>query len=270
MNKLRIILFLLLIGAVTGCTEEKPQTDFVARVNNEYLLESDLAEIADTNSISPVRRGELIRKWIEDEALYQAAVEEGILETERFRQLRQKSDKEIARSLFLDTYFNENRFSLQRDDLAAFFEQRKEAFRLPYNAYYCNQATFSSRSRAIEFRRNAFESGWENALKIAARDTTMLQTRSEALIYEHQFFTDALPRVIRVMQTGDISFVISLEPERFTIVQLLQQYERNSVPPLDVIKDKVEKTLLQRKRMELLEELKEELFTENDIEIKSR
>jgi len=65
----------------------------------------------------------------------------------------------------------------------------------------------------------------------------------------------------------NFAYIISEGTGYYSIVQVLGKYLKGSLPPFDVIKDKIEIRYLAEKRNKLIEDYIENLYTTNEIEV---
>ena len=88
----RILVFTLLIAFFASC-EKKEEEKYIVKVGTSYLTEEEMNDLVLYGSDSSKFKEEFIRKWIEDELLYMAANEKGIIQTKEFNSLIEKSER---------------------------------------------------------------------------------------------------------------------------------------------------------------------------------
>jgi hypothetical protein len=260
---------LLLIAAILffGCAEEKKEGDFVARVNDSYLSTDELKELIDTTSSDTFYKSEVIRNWINRELMFQKAVEEGILEEEKYKRLIKNSERELAASLLLNQYVSGKMINFEPAELSSYFEAKRDEFKLAKNAYLLNIIHFSDEDRAVEFRASFLVNGWDSTLVIFEGDSTIIDVWNKMLFSEQDIYPLTVLRVVKRLHPPEISIVISEGSGYYSIVQVLGKYMKGSLPPFDVIKDEIEVRYLAEKRNELIEEYIEKLYSTNEIEV---
>ena len=260
---------LLFISAIIlfGCAEEKKEVDFVARVNDSYLSKKELMELIDINTYSTFYRSEVVRNWINRELMFQKAVEEGILEEEKFKRLVENSERELAVALLLNQYVSGKNITVVPAELRVYFEENRDEFKLAKNSYLLNIIHFSDEERAVDFRSGFLSSGWDSTLNYFDGDSTIVDVWNKVLFKEQDIFPITVLRLVKRLHPPEISIVISEGSGYYSIVQVLGKYMKGSLPPFTVIKDEIEIRYLAEKRNQLIEEYIENLYSTNEIEV---
>lgn len=252
-----------------GCGKESPRKNYVARVNDTYLTREQLAEMIDTNSAGNFYRSEVIRNWINKELLYQAALKEGILKEDKFRKLLEDSKKELAASMLLQKYYEDEKLNYEPGDVENFYNSHKNDFVRFYDSYYLNEIVFSDEDKAIQFRSTLMESDWDKALNIFKNDSSIVKIRTRGIYYNYEIHPVTIFRIVSGLYPGEISTVINDEPGMFTVVQEIDKYEKGAIPPFDVIKDQVKDRFIAKKKEDLIANYIKDLYSNNEIEVRN-
>jgi hypothetical protein len=96
----------------------------------------------------------------------------------------------------------------------------------------------------------------------------MVKNIQSNLIEENNIYPVQLSRIIKDFYPEEISIVIAEKPGYYSIVQLLSKYGKQSVPPFEILKSKVENRFRAEKKKLLVEEYLKDLYSQNEIEIK--
>ena len=252
-----------------GCGKESKQKNFIARVNNSYLTREDLASMIDTGSASNFYRNEVIRNWINRELLYQHAEQQGILKEEGFKQLMDESKKELAGSLLLQKYYEDEKSNIDPSDLESFYNLHKDEFKCFYDSYFISRAVFNNQDEAIKFRSIVIESDWNKAANAFKNEPSLIEEQTNEMLYNYEIHPVALYRVISEMDSNEVSTVINDTPGRYTVVKLLQKFPQGSIPPLDAVKEEVIDEFTAQKKEELLNNYLKDLYSKNKIEVRN-
>lgn len=270
-KKIKIISVIIVIAAfLTGCDDDKSRNDYVAKVNNSYLTGEEVAAMVDTSAGKKYFRNEVIKNWIEKELLYQAAVKEGITDEKEFQRLIENSRKELAVSLYIKKYLDEEIVRYSEKDIQAFFEENKNDFLLSADTYIINRVDFINEDKAILFRNTVLESDWNKALNIFSADSAFLKSNTGLKLYDYEIHPSELYSVIISLYPSEISILLSLNAGMFTIVQVENKFLKNQIPPLEIVKVEVEKRFIGIQKEKQFKELMQELYSQNDIDIKTR
>lgn len=262
------ILFLFGVLVFAACSKEQKKDDFVARVNDSYLTREDFASLADTANLTSAHKEQLIKNWIYQQVLFQAANEEGITKRKDYLSIINKSSNELAAAMLIDDYVSNEKINYSDEDLIDYYESNKNYFLLNTDAYLVNKVIFSNEDNAIKFRSLALDSEWKKAVSAFVNDSSLIVNTVSDLVEENNIYPVQLSRIIKDFYPEEISIVITNKPGYYTIVQLLNKLGKESVPPFEIIKTKVEKRFLAEKKKALVEEYLKNLYSQNEIEIK--
>ena len=264
-----ILCILLAAAFLTGCGKEKPKKDYVARVNDVYLTSEELSGMISSGSYSKLYKEELIRAWIKREVLYQSALNDGLTNDEEFKRLVDNSKKELASAFLLKKYFEEESIDFDQKDVDEYFDKHKNEFQLFYDSYLINFISIKDEDKAVSFRLMAIESDWDKALNVFQTDSAIVKVNSRHLLYEHDIHPALLLRMVKELYPQEISIVLSTEPENYSVVQLVEKFEKGTIPPFEIIKDRVLKMFAAHKKEAVLKEYLNELYSDFEIEVKT-
>ena len=76
-----------------------------------------------------------------------------------------------------------------------------------------------------------------------------------------------LIRMIENLQSNEIGIVLETEPAMFTVVQLIEKLDRDSVPSFDVVKNEVYNRLVMIKNKEYVKQYIDKLISSHNLEI---
>ena len=261
-----IVVFFFAAALLSGCGKESPKKDFIARVNKSYLTKEDLKSISDSGETNTLYRDEIIRNWVNRELLFQMAEKEGITKSSEYLNLIEDSKKELAASLMIRKFYESKTPEVEDDSLDSYFASSKDIFRLNNEGYLINRINFNNEDKAIQFRTTVIESDWNKASNVFKKDASSIVTKT--LFYEPELHPAALLRIVRELDPKEVSIVVNTGDNAYTVIQLLEKFTEGSVPPLEVIKDKVSSRYIADKKEELFKSYLEDLYSRNDIEIK--
>lgn len=271
LNKIRFIPILIFIAAlIWGCNGDKPRTDYVAKVNNSYLTGEEVAVMVDTSAAKKFYRNEVIKNWIETELLYQAALDEGITNDAEYFRLIENSKKELAVSLYLQKYLREENIRYDLKDLESFYEVNKNDFKLFADTYIINRVDFINEDKAILFRNSVIESDWNKALNMFSTDSAYIRSFIKNKLYDYEIHPAELYRVVTSLYPDEVSILLSLNEGMYSIVQVEQKFLKDSTPPFEIVKSEVENRFLKSQKDQSYRELMKDLYSNNEIEIKTR
>jgi hypothetical protein len=253
-----------------GCGKENPQQNFVARVNNSYLTKEDLAKMIDTSNASNFYKNEVIRNWINKQVMYQEALKKGLLKESEFNRLIENSKMELAASMLIQKYYDDEKITSEPEELEDFYNQHQDSFKRFYDSYLINRTDFNDEDKAIRFRSIVQESNWDKAMNVFKSDSSIVNSGTNELLYDYEIHPVQLLRIISGLNPGEVSIVVNIEPKNgYSVVQEIQKFDKDSIPPFQLIKPLVEQRYITQKKEDLIKSYIKELYSNNEIEIRN-
>jgi hypothetical protein len=266
---LRISLLIILTGLFfLQCKEEERPAKNLVKVGDSVLTEEYVNNALGEFHNQAKYRDEFINNWIEREVLFKEAGNTGILDDNNFSLILNRSRKELAAAMLINKYLDDNKYEPASEESKKFYEQYKEDFILPDDAYKINIAYFGNKEKAIQFRSILIESDWKKAINAFRGDGALLSNESDKLIYIYQLQPVILYKIINNLLPGEISIVHQAEPMSFVIVELIEKYYRGSTPAFEIVQDKVKDRIIVLKNKEVIRNYVNKLIDEHNIEIK--
>ena len=272
LNKLlRISIFLNVLVAIIflGCNKEPEKQKYIARVNDYYLTEEELSEL-DSLFQDSASRSEIIKRWVDKELLYQEAISTGINEDDEFNRIINNSRRELASSMLLNKHLEDNLKKPNDVELQGLYDQHKNEFKTEENIYVFNSASFKNENSAIRFRTKLVEANWEDVIENYVEDKSMISYRSGAALSEAEIYPIQMLNLIKELNPGEVSIVLEENFDKYSVIHLIQSFRKGAIPPLDLIEDEVMARFVSEKREEIIDKYLEELYSNNEIEIKEK
>jgi hypothetical protein len=263
-NKL-FLFFLLLSIIFFSCGKKETKKEYIARVNDTYLLKEDLSNGADTDLAV---KSDYIRNWINTEVLYQEGMANGIGKEDEFNNLYEKTKRELIKTLWIKKYLEAQKFNYTQKDLEDFYNKNKETFRIYSELFYINQATFRNEDKAITFRNILVGSNWSNASRIFLKDPSVIDIKSNELLYAYKIFYGSLYRMLQELDKNETSIILKISENQYTVIQMLDKFNKDDIPPFNIIMKDVEKRYLEAKKKDFLDKHIKDLYSKYEIEIK--
>lgn len=236
-------------------------------MNNMVLTEEGINSALADNQNKGIWRDEYVNRWIENEILYQEAEKEGLLKGKAFVAIIEQSKKQLAASLFINKILADNKFEISEDDLNQYFDSHKEEFKLADDLFHVNLITFNDFEKAVQFRNNAVETDWNRASNSFKSEKSVIVSKTSEYLYRYQVQPLNLIRMIENLQSNEIGIVLETEPAMFTVVQLIEKLDRDSVPSFDVVKNEVYNRLVMIKNKEYVKQYIDKLISSHNLEI---
>jgi hypothetical protein len=262
---------LIILAAIIflGCDKDSEKKDYVARVNDSYLTEIELNKF-DSLVSGSYSRTEIIKRWIDKELLYQEALKAGATDDEEFNRIINDAKRELASSMLLNKYLEANLHKPNENELREFYSQHINEFKAEENIYVFNSASFKNENAAIRFRTKLIEINWDEATDDYSEDKSLIKVESGNALLANEIYPIQLLNLIEVLIPGEVSIVLEENSEKFTVVNLVQNFQKGSIPPIEFIRNDVEARLISEKRELISRDFLEDLHSKNEIEIKAK
>lgn len=259
---------IIFLALIYSCSERKVDEEYVAKVNNTVLTESELEAALNSDLYGKKQRDEYIRQWVEKELLFQEAVEENIVNDKHYQQIIEQSKKELAAAVLLNNLFTESKDKFTQRELKSYFNKYINDFRIRDDSYVLNIAGFNEENRAVLFRYSVMESGWVRAAESVKNDSTKLVLQTKKYLFKYQVQPISVNRAVNNLKPGEVSIVLQQEPNMFTVVQLVSFLEKDSFPEFEMVEDLVRERYFITKKSLFYKSLIEELYSKYNVNIK--
>jgi len=268
-HKIQIINFALILAVLVACEENKQvQDEYVAKVGNTILTKEGLENYLSQDKYGKKFKNEFVRQWIDEELLYQEALGSEIIESKKYLQLIETAQKQIAGALVLEKQLSENLSEPTDNELGVFYNSIRENFRLTDDAYIINTINFDNETSALEFRNQALQTNWNQAVKIFEIDSGFVSKTENVFLHGYQLSPVQLGRIVRELYPNEISLIIQKEPSVFAVVQMVKTIAADTIADFNFVKKEVKEIYYFQKRKELFAKYLDELYSKYKVEIK--
>ncbi len=252
---------LLLLAACENTPQVPP--DMLAQVNDAFLVKDQLNAqvpegLSDEERLALKRT--LIKKWVNDEIVYQTAVREGVQLSARQKVMVEQYRKALLAESFLDSKLNKN-YRIAQKQIEDYYDEHKNEFIRSDDEVHIIHLFVENRDRAI------FKEIRESKDLLAIIKKYYFNTRSSEIMpngdlgyVERSTLPSYINKALKRLKTGAISPVIKVK-KGYHFVQLLDAARKGSVRDLDLVKNQIILRLKWQKRQEeynrLLDEWKQ-------------
>ncbi len=261
-----LVLFLLLL--LSDCSEEEKETKSIAQVNGAVLTEHDLNAAVEGYGKNNRFKEEYINNWIKTEILYSEAVDNGILNEKDFISIVEQSKKNLAVSLYLNKLLDENQFVPSNEELLKYYNDQADDFRLDTDAFSYNICEFGNFDKAVQFRSILLESDWNKAINAFRDDADLKYSADNQLKSDYLLQPQILLNAVNMLLPNEVSIVLQTGATNYTIVQLIEKYNKGDLPPYEAVKQKIKNQFVVLKQKEFIQNYVEKLVEVHNIEIK--
>lgn len=239
-SKLKItrVAIISLIFAIIGC-EKKIEEPYVAKVGDSYLTEELLNKVIPDSEENIEFREAYKRQWIEEQLLYLAAEEKGILNTDDYKTILKRTKTKTANSLLINELMKDTNVKMDSTSVRGYFEKHPSEFKLTSQAMIFNYASFVDYNHAENFRKSLFNYSWADAVNQAEEQEELYDSGEDVFSYIAKETPDIYKRVYKTLYSNQISDVMITMNNMFIVFQLLEKHNANEIPELNSIYDQV-------------------------------
>ncbi|MHB2149683.1 peptidyl-prolyl cis-trans isomerase [Calditrichota bacterium LG25] len=260
MNIKRTLLigFLALSFLALACRrgEEIPE-DLVAQVNDRYLR---LAQVKQSvpqglpEDLALSLKKNIISKWVENETLYQMALEEGVSLSEYQDFLVQEYRKSLIIQNLVDQKINKS-YTISHQQIEEYYKNHQDEFRREEDEAHIIHLFMDQYDQAI-FREIKNAKDLMAIIKKYYFDekSSIEQPNGDLGYVPLSQLPDPIVKTIKRLKTGKISRPVKIG-EGYHFIQLIDYQKKGTVRSLDVVKDEIILRLKKRARDEKYQEL---------------
>ena len=261
---------ILFLAACAGPEERLP---VVARVGDATLEQAELLDqlpVELEGSEAFDERRIFVDKWVQEELLYQEAIERGLDDNARLAVLLEQSRRDILVAALLDSEFDDEPADVTEAEIQAFYDTHQDDFVRDQAEMRAEHIVLRSRRDANALRRELVQGA---DFAAAAGEHSVDEKTSRVGGYLGYLSADDNPELWEISQgltIGKISKPIASDGGFFHIVRVLERVEAGSVKALEQMRPRILDALVRadyRGRLDsLIERLKEEKIVMIDDE----
>ncbi len=237
-----------LLGAVTlflflTACQKKNQLpeDMVAQVNDNYLTEVQLDYRVPEGLSKDVRlalKKQVITRWVESEALYQAAQSEGLILSEREKFFVDEYRKGLLVQKYLEQKVNKD-FKVSQKEIDDYYKQHKDEFIRDEDEVHVIHLFMEQKDKAIfsEIRKSDDLQKIVKEYYFDEKSTAERPNGDLGYIPVSSLLTE-FQRVIKRMKTGAISRPIKTA-DGYHFFQLIDRQKKGSLRELELVRDEI-------------------------------
>lgn len=278
----RITFFLLLLSPLfwTACGGEgsAKKENALARVYDRYLLPENLEGAIPTgmNEADSLQRLRLfVDNWIRQQLLLEVA-ERNMVQPERIEQLVE----EYRASLILDQYESallQERLdsTVSNEELANYYTEHREEYELGADLLRCHFVKINRTVPEADKLRDWFASShpmdFEKLKQVCTENKATFLLNEDKWV-EMRKIQEALPagtRLRRFLSSGDVLYKTT--DDFVYLLRIFAHRDKTEAKPLSMVRDEISRILIYRRKKQLLENLRKEVYKrateEGDFEI---
>lgn len=264
-----LIIFIFSAIYLLSCEQQPEESDeLVAQVNDSYLLINQLNYLVPENidpELNLALKKNLISKWVDDEILYQVALDDGMRLDEKEQFLVDKYSKSLLIQRYLSLKIDRN-YRISQKEIEDYYKEHDNEFIFTDNVVRIVHLLMEQKDNAIFKEIRESKSLLEIIKKYYFDNKSTTERPNGDLGY---LPVSALPsdfmKVINRMKTGAISSPISSD-QGYHFIQLIERQKKGNIKDQELVQDKIILRLKKEKRQMELERLLKDLKDKSQIQ----
>jgi parvulin-like peptidyl-prolyl isomerase len=249
-------------------SKENNKVNVVAQVNEAQITNAELESAIPDGSSPEVKlalKRNLMEKWIEEELVYQVALEEGTSLSEAEQLLVSNYAKRLLIQKYLDTQLSEG-YRILDQEVEDYYGRHTREFVWDDDYVHVIHLVLENDDAAIKSEIRASK----DLMEVIKKNYLDQQSTTERPIGDLGYqklseFPNIISRRVRNLKTGNISGPLKTK-FGYHYVQLLDMQKKGNIKELEVVRDEVIMRLQLTKRDEEIDKLKQNLRTRFTIQ----
>lgn len=261
-KRLRKLLVVSSLFALIGCAQESTEKDYIARVEDEYLLKSDLVGL-DSNFVKGY-----VTEWVNNNLLYIEATKRGFKANDRIERIVHEFRKSLIVEDFIQNEILPKAMEVSNEDIKKFYERHQDEFILDRPFIKIGYVKVSSRTDAVNVRNKILKAkDFKTAIKTLVGEPSIVETVSER--YYDQFSIPSMEiwRIAWNLNKGEVSFPIK-SGDSYFLIYLYEKKEAGSKADFELVAEEVKERVIIEKQNHLLDSLITTLKRKYEYEVK--
>ena len=251
-----------------ACAPERGMTPVVARVGEATLTVAELENRAApglTEDEAAAQRREFVDKWVEQQLVYQEALDRGLDENARVRQLLDEARRDVLVASFLDREF-EGSVDISDAEIADYFAVHAQEFTRTEDEIRAQHILLNSLRDAQTLRQKMLQGEtFEEAAREHSQDVSTKSAGGDLGYFgasDHPELWQACQNLTLNRLSKPVEFGRGLH-----LVRVLDRQEAGTVKDIEQVRPAIVEALVRQRYRQRLEELVQRLKSEKSWEI---
>lgn len=259
LKKLSIVSLIFLL---VSCSKKAADKDYIARVESEYLLKSDLAGL-DSNFVKSY-----IDEWISNNLLYIEAIEKGYKANDKIERMVNEFRKSLIIKNFIQNEILRKAMEISDEEVREFYQRHKSEFILDRPFVKIGYIKFSSRADASALRNKILkEKNFKSAIEGLSKEQGIIEIIPERYYDQFSIPSAELWRVSWNLNKNEISFPVRAGDNYF-LIYLYEKKEAGSEADFELVAENARERAIVEKQNLLLDSLISSLKRKYYYEVK--
>jgi hypothetical protein len=269
----KVMVLLVVLLWFDGCRKAQPPATPIARLDDRTLtLEEVKGQVDSTRGISAAELNEYVRRWINNEILYDEAVRRGLDQSASVRDRLEDVRRQLAINALLDDeVYSKGSVDIRPEEMAQYYAAHTSEFRLTNDVALMSFVLFRDRDAANNFRTSVLRgTSWKDALGQRLADANQAATILAHVDSVYRTQNTLLPvelwRVASASTKVEPSFPIRTS-EGYYVLIVWKLSRQGQIADLPYEEQEIRSRLVIERRQRSLNDLLENLRARHSVEI---
>jgi len=289
MNSTRYLLIaataLVLSVLGTGCADDAPSGDYVARVGDRTLTREDLARsLTDRPTVldSVEAASQIVERWVTNELLFQEALDRGLQDEADTRRLLAENERSVLISALVNRVYEEEMSEPDETSIRSYYESNRDQLTLrePYvrvrvliveTELDAGLASDSLETLSIDAQGDSAFTALADRMSLRREDS---RTISDSYYPANRLFSwiPGMASSLAEAEAGDVLPALVSDGVWY-VVQLVERVPVGTLPELDMIRDEIAERVRIEERKQLfarhVQRLRTQALARDRLEVSS-
>ncbi len=260
----RLLKELLLVSLIlfAGCEKEPKSDDYIAKVENTYLLKQELVGM-DSNFVR-----NYVEIWIRNNLLYEEALSRGYEPDEKIERMVEEFRRSLVVKKFLQNEIMKEAEKITDEEIKEFYERHQDEFILDRPIVKIGYIKLKSRGDAIALRSKLIPpKNFQKIIDGLSTEPGVVEIVKERYYDQFNIPSSDLWRVAWNLNRGETSFPIR-SGENYFLIYLYDKKEAGNKADFEFVADVVKERAIVEKQNLMLDSLISNLKRKYNYEVK--
>ncbi|MFQ5753606.1 MAG: peptidylprolyl isomerase [bacterium] len=231
------------------CNGPKEKQNVIANVGNKSLTLYEILE----DATSPIRSNltaldirEYVLRWIEDEVLYQEALNRKLDESIDLKKEFEKLKKELLINKLIEQTLD-NQFPVSEEEITNYYENNKESYVLSQDVVHAYHILVKTRKEANTVRNRLKKGEAFEEIATSTSNDSLKNDNWDLGYFSTEEIIPAISKVVFNLPVGAYSLPIKSE-FGYHIVKVIDKQKKGNIKPLNLVKEEIRLKLEEQKK----------------------
>ena len=256
-------LLAVLLLAIAGCGEKPVRSDYVARVGDQYLTESEVSESLEALNLDGTgvqARQQIIEQWVSNALLYREAQRRDLASEPAVRDLLREQERSVLVGEITTRLYQQALPEPAETDIRDYYDQNRQQLRLrePFVRLRYLSTRQPGVAQTVRDELGALQDGpdadsiWTELVQQHASEPELSLQLADAHYPKSRLFghRPAVRSQLAALEPGTVASVFRAD-SLYHVLQLVERTPAGTIPPLSWVEPQIRQRLTIRARKQM-------------------